>query len=339
MKKFMILVTSFALWAASSNAWAGQDSFDTLAKNATELRSGDALASLFWSFNVNCNQEKTQIGKRQCKAIKSARAKTVPEATFLIDGDPTAIRVGDFNKNTKKLSFSVDACVACTDGVPSTNGTKALVVGGAASIRGGVLRSAQLAAVKTALEDEKQLAEWKKEVLPRLRTQFLFKVPATGNSWTKGAFSGHRVQVVGFRVIDRCDGSIVASNLKSSSVTPESNLCPKVKVDLAKKDKAAKKVVVKKGPRIPRRLSTSTIRRTLAPVRKESLRCFDDYGVPGVSKFRITFNNDGVIIAVEQNGDFEETPTGNCIIEAIKKITFGKSIQTSTAIVLPIVLK
>lgn len=328
--------------AAASPARAQNQSFDDLAKGAEEVRNPMALAALFWAHSAECSKLPDDLAKRQCEGVREARLAQIAAATFLVPGDSTALEVGAYDDKQKGVPIKLTGCLACASAL-SIDGAQRFVVGGKGAVAadGPKVTGPDAHAGVRLFKSADAAAQWLEYASPRLRAQFLVRVPEKVETWKKGTFEGFKVDVVGYRVYDPCDGTIVAASPKAGDLPADKRYCSGEPVEESPVDAKPEVKPEPVKPRLPSSLSSSDIKEALAPAREAARKCFEVYGVPGMAHFRITISGEGAVVGLEQlkRSDFVETPTGECIAKAIKQVVFPKSRKKETTIDYPFMLR
>jgi len=333
-----IVLSSIVLLGVALSGSARADDFDGAAAKATPLWRGKSVAALFWSATASCDKAGDDLARRQCEGVRDGRREQLARATFVIEAEPGALRIGNHDAKKRMLGVELTGCLACS---ATMDGERYLVAGkGGPEVKAGAVSGPVVTSFNVPAATPDAAARWKDAVAPRLKAQLLVRVPAGGAAWTEGNVRGYRLDVVGYRVYDPCDGTVLASSPASGDVRGDKRYCKGGPVV----DEPAGPVVAKqpdkpKEPEIPATLDPAQIRTALDPARAAAMKCFEAYGVPGMASTRITFNNEGEVVAVEQKGDFVDTPTGNCIEKAVKATAFPKSKRKKTTIDYPFILR
>jgi hypothetical protein len=304
-------------------------SFDELAEGATRLDRAD-LVGWAWALTAACDQG-DDVAQRQCKAVRDARAAALAGKSFVVDGDPFAFSVGTWDPAKKSTPITLRGCVAC-DTPLATGGKRVFVVGNTAApvVEAGMLKAAVIHETARTFDTEAAAVKWRTEAVPRLKVELIFGV--VGNpAWSRDGRDGLAVAITGFRVYDPCDGGIVCASPTASKVDPDTRTCGTVASGPVDAAAPAEELVDQLEPNM--------IQKALKPALVAANACFDTYGVPGEGKLRITIAGDGTIAALEQVGDFADTPTGTCIDKAVRAVTFPKSRKAKTTVNYPIVLR
>jgi hypothetical protein len=302
--------------------------FDQVAAGATRIARRD-LAGWAWALTAACDQG-DDLMQRQCKAVRDARGAQIKAQTFVVEGEPMALMVGAWDPAKKSVALTVRGCVAC--GPVDVGGKKVYIVTNKAAPTevGDALQAAVIHETARVFDDEKAADAWRAAAVPRLKIEIAFAVPAGNPLWSHNGKDGIAVQVLGFRVVDPCDGGVVCSSGGASKLDPDKKTCGTV--DEGTDAAAPAETIVDQ-------LEPSMIKDALAPAIAAAQACHDTYGVDGQAKLKITIAADGSIVAFEQVGDFTDTPTGACIAKAVKAIRFPKSRKARTSISYPIVLR
>lgn len=330
------IASGVALLIAAGAQPVSAQSFGALADAAQSVDSDTAMAALFWSQTADCGKVSGDMAQRQCKAIAAARKAQLGEATFKVSVARGAISVGDYNDKNRAVSVSLEGCVACEQPLEVGGGKVFVVAGeGAVSAKGGGIAIKPFHTVDIKVKNQPDADRFVRDVGPRLAAELVVKLGSAPKSWKVGGAAGYRLELVGFRLYDPCDGAVHAAKPPSSSLAPDKRFCSGEPV---KADEPAPAKVDKK-PELPRRLSPTQIRDGLEPARQAARKCFEAYGVPGTARFRITIAGSGEVIGMQEKGDFVGTPTSKCIRQAVKTVTFPASRKARTTIDYPFILR
>lgn len=324
--------------ALATAAPAAAQSFGGLVEDAQSVKSGPAVAALFWSQSADCAGAETDLARRQCRGLVAARKDQLSSATFVLSGDAAAVAAGDYDSKKKAVPVTLRACVACKEPLDII-GSRVFVVAGSGAVAGAgggvTVQPAATAAIEAKNKaDARRIAD---SVVPRLKSQFIVKLGEQPKGFKAGQAAGFRVELVGYRLYDPCDGKVYAARPKSSSVTPDKRYCSGEPVAEDPAPVAAKPA--KKEPVLPRALSPGQIRDGLEPARQAARKCFEAYGVPGTARFRITISGEGEVIGLREKGDFVGTPTSKCIRKAVRTASFPRSRKARTTIDYPFILR
>lgn len=325
--------------ACAALGTAGADEFDNKVAGATAVDGRFALAALLWSEVTACDGITNELEKRQCLGVRDARRAHNRAATFAVDGDAGAVELGKFDDKRKSMPFEIAPCLACAAPV-DVDGDAYFVVGqGAVKVDGGKVVVAPLHKSTRTFASQAEADTWKAEVAPRLRTQFVARL-GKAKAWKSGGAQGMQLEVVAFRVYDPCTGEVLAAEPAVANLPADTSACPEsAKPVEPQKPVEEVKPVEPPKPKLPQKLSPFEINRAMAPVRPASQKCFQAYGVTGDASFAITINNEGAITDVKQTGDFVGTPTGDCIEQAVRAVTFPPMKNASMTFDYPVVLR
>lgn len=302
-------------------------SFAARAHGARPIRAAADLSALFWAPDARCRQ-RDDLRRRQCEGVREAETARIRTTTYKVAGDARAITAGDFDTRRGIVPVELHACVACAAPI-SFGGGPAYVVGGRPSRAGrSGVRGRVLATARRKFGSAKAAAAWKAQVLPRLRVDLLMRVPARP-AWKRGRARGFSVVVVGYRVYDPCDGSILMSSPPAQPLAADKHACG------ASPPAAA----AAPGSKLPAQLTTDDITTALAPIRATVAACHKRYGGSGAAVFRITIAGDGHVSAVRAGGEFAGTPVAACIAKAVRQVRFPKTRAARTAVSYPVLLR
>lgn len=309
------LAIALVLVAASAAPARAEDTFETKVRSAVRVSGPEALAAVFWSQTTTCKNE-DDFYRRQCEGIKESRRAKVASTTFVVEADG-ALEVEPYNEKARSVDVEVRACASC-GGVDIGGQRRYLVGRGAVKVVGGKVKPVALRSATKTFATKAEGQTWMAEVAPRLTTELLVRVPAKIDTWKDGGAEGYRMEVVGFRVIDPCKGTVLWAQPKSGDVPPDPPSC-----EAAARDA---------GP------SEEQVRSAMVAAEEAAQACAKAHKKAGKAIFVITFDADGKILELAQEGRFAGTPTGNCLDNAVRKATLPSSKRAKTTIRYPIVL-
>jgi len=316
-----LIVLCVVLAAAPARA---DDSFETKAQGAHRL---GRIESLVWALTATCDAgDDTQ--QRQCRRVRDTRAAEVAGATLLLDADKDAFDVGAWSPQKKSTPLTLSACIRCS-GVELDGKTYYIVTDKdltSPKFDGNKFKTAAMADATKQFPDEAAAKAYARSV-SNARVQLVVKLPAKPRS----VIDGKQViafDLLGYRVFAPCDGSIVLASPKSGPVEADKKQCAAV-APLA-------------TPTVPPKhdqLTPALISDGMKPVVAGADECFKKFAVAGKAKLKITIGGDGSVMKYEQQGDFINTPTGQCIDAAMTKASFPTSKKPKTTISFPITLQ
>jgi hypothetical protein len=341
VKPFWGVVVALGVSMGAGSAAAQQKHFEEAAQGAPRVDSQPELASLFWSQLSDCSKEASDLRRRQCQGVRAARAEAVSGTTMVIEGDARSFRVAGFDDKKNDLTLELTGCIACAEPVEVAGGRYFVVAErGTVEADGDGLKTSALYTTTRTFQNKAWADRWAAEIVPRLRSEYLVQVPAQAKTWTGGKQKALRVKVVGFRVYDPCDGKIICADPPSNPTSADKSACGEnVMTGAADKEAEPKKDTAPAAPKLPATLTTYMINTALAPARKAAQQCYITYGVAGNASFRITISDKGQVTALQQKGDFVDTPTGACVEKAVKAVTFPETRKKSTTIDYPFMLR
>jgi hypothetical protein len=309
---------------------AADGPFDEAAKDATRVRKLDRVV---WAMTATC-EAGDDLAKRQCRILRDAAASKLRGTKLIVEVASGAVEIGEWDSGGKATPITVRGCVAC-DGI-AVDGTTWYVVSNKAAPRvlPGSIEAAVLFETVKAFANDALASGWKKMIEPRLRTELIIKLPddETKAVWNRDGASGIAVEILGYRVWDLCDGSILAASPESDKGRTDTKTC-------GDSVQATKGTDTTPSEPVYAELSKEQILAVLKPAVEDAKACFDQYNVAGDAKVKITIGADGSVVGQDQTGDFVGTDTGKCIDAAIKKAKFPKSKKPKTTISYPITLR
>jgi hypothetical protein len=303
------------------------DTFEAKAQGAQRLHR---IEGLVWALTATCDAgDDTQ--QRQCRHVRDARAAELQSQLLIVDADADAFDVGAWSAQKKSVPVTLSACIRCA-GV-ELDGKTWFVTGNAApaAFDAGKPKVATLYDNARAFNEEPASKLWTR-VVANVRVELLVKVPAKPK-WTAGsganAKTGLSLDIVGYRVFTPCDGTIIAASPASGAVEADKKQCTGAIVPEPAAGNASE----------VEQLTAAIIDDAMQPVVEAAHDCFYHFGVAGKAKLKITVGADGAITKYEQQGDFENTTTGQCIDRAIGKAKFPHVKKPKTTILFPITLQ
>lgn len=321
----MFMTAGALVLAAASVANAqpaeGADTFESRATSALRVRH---LDDVVWAFTATCDKG-DEVQQRQCRHLRDERAHAFAGATLLIDADADAFEVGRYDTQKKSIPVTLSACIRCRTAGLSIDGTPWFVTGQPPRVEGGKVRTGKLYDTARRFSDEASAVAWAKS-LKGVRVELLAKLPEK-RRWQVSGKDGLLLDVIGYRVIAACDGTVVIANPPSAGVPADRKACT-----------AGATIGDSAGVGVDA-LTPLMVQAAMKPVVDAANACFERYSVTGNARLNITIASDGTVERYEQTGDFEGTPTGTCIDDAMRGVQFPVSKRERTKIGYPIVLR
>jgi hypothetical protein len=303
-----------SLVALASPARA-DETFEARAAGAIRIQRIDDLV---WALTATC-ETGNDVQQRQCRRVRDTRAAELAGATLLVDADREAFTVGTWNTQKKSVPMQLHACIRCS-GVELGGKTWFVVAntdGPPPRFEGGKLRVGPLHDNARPLPDEgaaKKLAQ----TAATATVQMLVKVPAKPK-WNTDGRLGIALDLVAYRIVSPCDGSVLLSSVPSGPGEVDRIACVG-------------------GAREMEQLTPAVIKETIKPVLAAARACHAKYQVAGRGKLKLAIASDGTVESTAHEGDFDGTPTGQCIDSAARSLVFPRSKQARTAVAVPIAL-
>jgi hypothetical protein len=284
------------------------DTFEAKASGAQRL---GRVENLVWAFTAPCDAgDDTQ--QRQCRKVRDTRVAELAGATLLVDADKDAFDVGAWNAQKKSVALTLKSCIRCA-GVELDGKTYVVAGAGEPKLYDNAKQFPDEAAAKAFTK-----------AIANARVQLIVKVPAKPKT-AIGGKPAITLDVLGYRVISPCDGSVVLASPKSGPVEADRKQCAAIAAGNA----SAPEVDV---------LTSPVINDAMKPVVEAANACFAKFGVSGKAKLKLTIGSDGAVTTYDQQGDFVSTPTGQCIDGAVTKASFPRSKKAKTSVSFPIKL-
>ena len=171
--------------------------------------------------------------------------------------------------------------------------------------------------------DGKPPTRWRDEFSPHLRAEIVFR-PLASPGWFVGVAPRHEgvlVELLGYRIFDRCTGRIVASSLPAQPVEGVEKTdasCPGYLAPVAEAPKPPPE-------NLPKTLTRDQLQRAFEGVREDVLVCYERNGGPGYAPTRVVIAGaDGRVQSANVPGKFEGTPTAECVVKVVTGVTFPR---------------
>jgi hypothetical protein len=289
---------------------------------------GDLTARLDPLF-ADCKRE-NDLELRQCTAVRDLMLERLKAGTWVGLGDDAALTWTPWTPGEKQLGLEVHGCLACK---------KPLALGDASSqhfvttavpkaIKGGRAVGLDVGFYGVSLPDQATAARFVKQTIPRLVSQFVFRV---GPLWKSGEkFEGVTFVPVAQRVFDRCTGKVYASDppsQKPAEPQPDAR-CPAKTAAPAPVDET-----------LPDQLSRADVVKAMRAVEQPIHQCYFKHKQDGTVQVRVVIDGQNGIEGLAVQGTFDGTPTGECVKKAVSKAPFGRFAGEKMTIVYPFMLR
>jgi hypothetical protein len=301
-----------------------EDTFEGKATGAVPL---NRIEGLVWAFTAPCDRgDDTQ--QRQCRRVRDMRAAELTATTLLVDADKDAFDVGEWSPAKKSMPLRLSSCIRCS-GVEIDGKTFYVIADKdltSPRFEGGKFVTAAMGDAIKQFNDEEPAKAFSRSV-GNARVQVLVRVPTKPLTTIDGK-QVIALDLVGYRVYAPCDGAVVLASPKSGPAEADKKQCAAV----------APPPETKQQPKHDN-LTPALISAGMKLVVDGANECFTKFAVAGKAKLKITIAGDGSVAKYEQQGDFVNTPTGQCIDEAMTKASFPPSKKPKTTISFPITLQ
>ncbi len=287
---------------------------DTFEAKATGARAVVHVDDIVWALTASCDKG-DDVQNRQCRKLRDQRAKEIAGQTMLVQADGFALDLGAWDSARKSVPVTLTSCIRC-EGVGIEDKTW-FITGGAPKVDGGKVRGAPLYDTARQFATAETAAAWQKAVRHHT-VELVVKVPAKPR-WSIGGKDGIQLDVLAYRVITPCNGTVVLANPTSQNAAPDKAACAAGGAAVL----ALTADMIEEGMQAPMSLIRS---------------CAKTYRANGKGKLELTIADDGTIAAIEQTGDFVGSKTGECVDRSMKGVTFPRSAKPKTKIGYPFVL-
>jgi hypothetical protein len=327
--------------AGDSNFKSAAKQWEVLAFDAVQPGDIQGLGPYLWAFRATCDQLDNDLARRQCLGLRAVRQQQVSEKKFLLLGDKRSFLAGRFDPQQKGSILKIYSCFSCTGPIDAVGQPLYVVGQGEKTVFGTQILGPVIYITNNPFSNADEAATWKAEVAPRLRTEFIVRIPAQEPLWSSGGVQGLAVEILGFRIYDPCTGKMLLAEPKAKSVPRDESACTgEALLALQRaRDEANAPKSSDTGPKLPAKLTPSEVQSALEPATLAAQECHAVYGVAGEARFRITIAGNGTVTQVEQSGYFTDTPTGACMEAAIRATVFPQTQKDSTTVTYPFVLR
>jgi hypothetical protein len=197
---------------------SGQPGFSQLLSTAQIVSD---IEDAVWALVHTCDGTDA-LELRQCRAVRDARIKAWTSKPLLVTPDPGTFVFSDWDPKAKSIVWSLQACIRCS-GV-TIDGAKYEVLAAPVVPKemqpGDTAPSVAVSAITgntLVFRNAVAAVNWVRRA-NRAGVQLL--VRASSNSiWHDGKRQGVSFDVVGYRIWDRCDGSVIAVSEADSSIS------------------------------------------------------------------------------------------------------------------------
>lgn len=211
-------VLSTVLIAGLATPALAESTFEQLAAAARKTANLDEVV---WALITPCTQG-DEVQQRQCRLVRDARAKTEIGATLFVEADPEAFTLGAFSAAKKSVTLQLTSCIRCAG--MQVEGKPFYVTGAAARADGGKLTTPLLYDNARQFPDDAAAATYAESVKGS-RVQMVIKI-SDRKRWQVGGKDGLLVDVLAWRVVVPCTGTVLIASPASGAVEPDRKACP-----------------------------------------------------------------------------------------------------------------
>jgi len=302
--------------------------FEDLRAKATEVADVRvALEPFLWK----CTDTEP-FARRRCELIRRRLMRQHAARTFRMVAEPGAVRVAAKERPTPVLEVVLRGCLTCEQPVVLEGGL--FGTGFITTRRPRQVRPREGApgrydlidldvARHAVAADGRKPGEWSELFAAHLRAEVVFR-PVLAPPWWVGVEPRHEgatIEIVGYRIFDRCSGRVVASSVPAQPVQGVEKTdagCPGYVAPVAEAPKPPPE-------NLPKTLTRDQIQRAFDSAREDVLICYERNGVPGYAPTRVIIRGaDGAVQSATVGGKFEGSATAACIVKSVLGVTFPR---------------
>lgn len=198
---------------------SASETFDRRLETTPIVRSED----LVWALAATCDRG-DDGQQRQCRQLRDRAAARYAGEAMVIAGDAAGFSIGGWNAARRSTALVLDACIAC-DGIELT-AKRYAIVGGTPRSDGTRLRGATVHDSAKVFGDEASAKAWL-ATTTKWRVDYVVKLAAKPRGPTLLGRDTIAVDVVAWRVVNLCDGSVIASSEPAAAVAADKQACAK----------------------------------------------------------------------------------------------------------------
>ncbi len=280
----------------------------------------DRLDPLF----ADCKRD-DDLEARQCAAVRDLALEKLKNGTFVALGDESSLTWTPWTSGEKQLGLELNGCLACGKPIQLGDKPRFVTTRVPKSIKNGKVAGLDLGFYGVTLPDQQTAARFVKQTLPKLTTQFVFRV---GPVWKSGgSFEGVTFVPVAQRIFDRCTGKVYASEPPSTrpAAPIADKLCP------------AKAPVVDETA--PEQLSREQVVGTMRALDGKIHSCYLANKKEGTVTVRIILDGTSGIEGLTVGAPWDGTPTGECVRKAVAAAPFGRFTGEKMTIIYPFMVR
>lgn len=319
------VTASICLIATAALAAPANENFENLLKKSEQVES---LPRLLQPFVVDCSQEKNETKRLYCRELYQRLREQRAHKMFHLEATAStqsALNARFVEKPKPQLEITVRGCLTCSEPHGEKGAAKFFLFKKPKDIRpakgGGAkgyeLTDIDLQTIKGALPAKTTEKQFREEILPHLRLDFVFQptVEDLGVGKKGGAFSTIGFKLLGHRVYDKCSGVIYSAAPKMTVAS-----FPVDKTDMSCVQNQPKKA--DDGPKLPSGLPQARVKELLDGVGADVQVCFEMYGQSGEAPTEIIVAPDGKVKSAKVSGKLQNTPAAACVERLVKDAIF-----------------
>mgnify|MGYP005842353339 CR=1 FL=1 len=301
---------------------AQNKSFEDLSKGANPVTHMEKVVGPFLQ---QCGTS-SDLPDLHCRAIRAYMQHKVKTQIFTTIVSQEALQFDTYDSVKFVYPVTLLGCVTCKKPIEldpvlfAPNNKFFITTKMPSKIEGTVPKGIELGKFEIPV-DPRELGKWTQTVQSFLQVQFLFRVVAD-KVWDAKLGPGITLHTGGWRVFNRCTGEVLFSSPPSTSSAPvDKTGCP---------DTQSKPEVKDPNQNLPEQLKPLEILENMKSIRDQIDACYAQYQIPGIAELSVTITGaTGEVSGVKIRGTFADTPTGQCVADAVKSIKFPRFRKTT----------
>ena len=279
------------------------------------------------------------LSHRQCEGERAFLETETRTKTFVTTGDAASVAVSPVDAVQRSVDLDVQGCLACVHPLSLGDGKggrleRFVTTQPPRAIKNGRALGVDVGTLQRSLPTKDTEVAWKKREkteVPRLRTQFVFRL---GPTWASGGYSGVSFVPLAYRVVDACSGEVIETSPAVASAAPSAKVqlplplapgdelvCPSAEGELTAEQRAEKEALL----HLPQQLGRAQIEKGLASVQPRIRRCHEEYDESGMVGVTLVLDGTtGKARDVEVAPPFDTTPAGICVRTVLRAARFSR---------------
>ena len=316
MRRIAIVCVLVALAQGVAFSEGKAASFDELIA-ATEgasverVRDPGALLEPLYSECSSDAREVGELAQRQCEVVRAWHIERLRARRFLATGDGDSITSSPFDGAQKAIPLTITGCIACAVPPAIAGAPRLIVTRPPRGIEDGSFTGIDEGSAELSAPDAVSARKILARRLPRLRVDYVFTAPATFDK-------GVRVQLLGWRLYDRCSGEVLAAEPPPvvKKLAGDAS-CP---VEGPSEEEVA---AARAYAALPETLSHKDLARALSTAAAGVAECASTFDLKGTAIVKLVIHGDGEAY-LKLQPPFDTGEANMCLRAALKNVRFPK---------------